>query len=131
MLKKKKETTGDVSLYSDLISLIEELCCVEKHAQNNIKHNEENKERAEKWVVIADDLRKLRFKWQGLLDNKKYSYEELHCTTKHLLTASKNFLEVGNKLFDVNKEYSREAFTDRIKMLDIVIDMNELNTGGG
>lgn len=123
---KKENKIGDVNLWSDLISLLEELTNLEKHAINNISHNEEiNKERAKRWKEIATDIRNLRHKWLGLLVNDKYNYEELFCFSKHLLTASKNFIEVGNKLEDT-PEYSNQAFQDRAKLLDYLIEMNEL-----
>ncbi len=122
----EKNKTGDVGLFSDLISLLEELTNIEKHCINNIEHNREvNPKRSERWKEIGIEIRNLRHKWMGLLVNKKYAYEELWCSSKHLLTASKNFIEVGNKLESI-PEYSNQAFADRIKLINFIVEMNEL-----
>lgn len=124
----KKRDAGDVSLYSDLISAISELTCAEKHSLNNAEINrEKDNKRYKRWLEISEQLRKIRHKWMGLLINKKYDYEELLCETKHLLNASKNLIEVGNKLSDLVPEYSDIAYQDRIKLIEIVIEMNDLD----
>ena len=121
----KLDAKGDVSLFTDLISLLEELASAEKHAKNNFEHFKEDKNKSERWLEISNDLRNMRQKYLTILVKEKNG--EVFCFSKHLLIAMKNCDEVGNRFFfDGETEEAKVLYEDRIKLINYLLEVNEI-----
>ena len=131
MFKLKKnlqlDDKGDISMYSDLISLLKELTNAENHCLNNVKIHEDNPILVKEWGDRAKMLRDIRTKYMKILPINKG--DESWCTEKHLLTATKNLDEIGNRYyFDGLESQAQECYNDSSIILEEILKI--ANIGG-